>query len=161
MITKKEFSQAIQDNASVVAGAIGVTTSSHDGLMPKKYMQSNINLSKTAGLTAKITSNLAMSSVVFYSFSHSYRGTIIGFITNEMETAMQTIKDIRLSSSLDYEFYIDSDKKTLYCKNARTDGAAMNVNVRILQEKFGNTDFTIEHADIPDTAMLVKITTIT
>ena len=35
MITKKEFSQALTDNASVAAGLIPLATAENDGLMPK------------------------------------------------------------------------------------------------------------------------------
>lgn len=51
MITKKEFSQAIQDNASVVAGAVPLATITSDGLMSKNDKKYGINYFYIQGTT--------------------------------------------------------------------------------------------------------------
>lgn len=97
MITKKEFSQAIKDNASVVAGVIGKASSKKDGLLSsEQYNWLNL-IAKKVGTTEtskyiKINGSGKLSMMCGTIGNGNNAGVLHIARTNQNETVALEIK---------------------------------------------------------------------
>ena len=123
MITKKEFSQAIQDNASVVAGAINAITNTPIGIITEKLYE-NGRYIVACKITNKNNVSTARTTVLrfiynFYASQHYGAARIL------VETS--SIIRFKVESkvfNVDYKFYylIEGNSAYIYIKTSGGNG---------------------------------------